>query len=77
MGTVKRNYVDKDGLVVFVSEGISGLGKHTPEYGVYRMKANGHGLQRIKSKNLPLRKSFNAVQADLYRYAEVKGWKAC
>jgi hypothetical protein len=60
-------YLDGNGDQVFVSSGISS--------GVWMtMKQNKGGMHRVKSPNLPVRKTFAQAQEDLDAYAKRRGW---
>ena len=62
-------YIDENGILVVVSSGISGGNA----YMACRVRKSG-SLQRIKSKNLPIRNTRNEAQEDLDLYAENRGW---
>jgi hypothetical protein len=62
-------WTDENGRGVFVDSGLGGR-----NFMSFRRSARG-GLHRVKSKFLPLRKTFDEAQTDLNLYAQKKGWK--
>lgn len=65
----RQFYADQDGFLIRVA-----TGSCERAYATYRIKENGF-LQRIKTKELPARGTFNEAQDDLDQYALVLGWK--
>ena len=59
---------DENGIAVFVDHEIGG-----GNFMSFRRGKSG-GLHRVKTKSLPLQKTFDEAQADLNLYAEKKGW---
>jgi hypothetical protein len=65
-------FLDENCAWVFVSNGIDTTGR---KWFSVRQKDCRHGTHRVKSKNLPVRKTFDEAQHDLNVYARKKGWK--
>jgi hypothetical protein len=65
-------FFDENGSKVFVSNGIDTTGK---AWFSVRQKDSRYGTHRVKTKNLPIRKTFDEAQHDLNVYAREKGWK--
>jgi hypothetical protein len=65
------SFLDDNGARVFVSNGIDTTGK---AWFTVRQKDTRHGTCRIKTKFLPVRKTFDEAQHDLNCYASTKGW---
>lgn len=69
MEASQRFYADQDGFLIKVA-----TGSCKRAWATYRVKESGF-LQRIKTKELPARGTFDDAQDDLDRYASGQGWK--
>jgi hypothetical protein len=65
----ENTWHDTNGKAVFADSGIGGK-----NYMSFRHSDSG-GLHRVKTKYLPLRKTFDEAQKDLNLYATTYGWK--
>lgn len=64
-----HRFVDDRGCTVLVSKGLGDT------FMSFRISRSG-GLHRVKSPQLPERKTFDKAQADLNKYAIAKQWRA-
>lgn len=69
MNKLQRLYTDQDGFLIKVA-----TGSCQRAWAAYRVKENGF-LQRIKTRELPARVSFEEAQEDLDHYAQRMGWE--
>ncbi|MHB8223761.1 MAG: hypothetical protein ACYDHV_13070 [Desulfurivibrionaceae bacterium] len=69
MNKLQRLYTDQDGFLIKAA-----TGSCQRAWAVYRVKENGF-LQRIKTRELPARGSFEEAQDDLDHYAQRMGWE--
>ncbi len=57
-------YLDKKGRLLFVSNGIG----QPPTYGTFYRKNPGGGKRRVKSRNLPMRRTKREAEKDFEWY---------